>query len=77
MDDLSDPKYLRRKDAAARLRRRWGWGGYSTLAKLAMSGEGPPMRKVGAMVLYEVTKLDAWAESRISGERHSTSEQVA
>jgi hypothetical protein len=74
MNDLSNPKFLRRKEAAARLRGRYGWGGYSTLAKLAMTGDGPPMRKVGHMVLYEIDPFDSWAESKISEERRSTSE---
>jgi hypothetical protein len=74
MNDISSPKFLRRKGAATHLRERYGWGGYSTLAKLAMTGEGPPMRKVGHMVLYEIDALDSWAESKISDERRSTSE---
>jgi hypothetical protein len=74
MTDISSPKYMRRKEAAARLRGRYGWGGYSTLAKLAMTGDGPPMRKVGHMVLYDILELDAWAEAKISGPRYSTSE---
>jgi hypothetical protein len=55
-------------------RRGWGGRGYSTLAKLAMTGDGPPMRRVGKMVLYEIDALDLWAESKISEERRSTSE---
>ena len=73
--DLASPKseFLRRKDAVRYLRARFGFGAYSTLAKLAMTGNGPAFRKIGHRVLYEKAELDGWAQSQISGPRHSTS----
>lgn len=44
---------------------------YSTLTKLRLTGGGPPFIKLGARVVYRVSDLDAWLESRM---RTSTSE---
>ena len=69
--------YLRRIDAARYVRERWGapcsarW-----LAKLAVTGDGPPFRKFGRFPLYMRADLDAWTEARITAPRLSTSAPV-
>jgi len=60
------PNWLTRKEAAAYLRL-----GESTLAKLFVSGDGPPAIKVGRSVRYASGDLDAWMCSR---RRRSTSD---
>ncbi|WP_439358813.1 helix-turn-helix transcriptional regulator [Bradyrhizobium sp. DASA03007] len=59
-------RWLTRKEAAAYLRL-----GESTLAKLFVTGDGPPAIKVGRSVRYETGDLDAWMSSR---RRRSTSD---
>ncbi|MCK1311802.1 helix-turn-helix domain-containing protein [Bradyrhizobium sp. 45] len=59
-------KWLTRKEAACYLRL-----GESTLAKLFVSGDGPPAIKVGRSVRYDSKDLDAWMSSR---RRRSTSD---
>lgn len=67
-------KYLRRADAAHYVVDTWGipcstrW-----LAKLAVVGGGPVFRKAGRFPIYDPADLDAWAETRISAPRRSTS----
>jgi hypothetical protein len=67
-------QYLRRKDAGQYLRHKFGFGSERTLAKLAVIGGGPVYRKAGAVVLYEPTALDTWAEKKIGAPRTSTSD---
>ncbi|AMA60583.1 helix-turn-helix transcriptional regulator [Bradyrhizobium sp. CCGE-LA001] len=59
-------KWLTRKEAAAYLRL-----GESTLAKLFVSGDGPPAIKIGRSVRYSALDLNAWMGSR---RRRSTSD---
>lgn len=66
--------FLRRNDAAAYLRGRYGVGTAATLAKLACHGGGPLYRKLGRFPVYVAADLDAWAQSRISQKVASTSE---
>ncbi|MDD4617194.1 MAG: DNA-binding protein [Alphaproteobacteria bacterium] len=47
-----------------------------TLAKLAVVGGGPVFQKFGRRVAYTHEALDAWAESRLSAPRRSTSEPI-
>lgn len=49
----------------------------ATLATLASRGGGPPYRKFGTRVLYRPGDLVAWAESRLTPPRRSTSEADA
>ncbi|MGY3362423.1 excisionase family DNA binding protein [Bradyrhizobium sp. GM0.4] len=58
--------WLTRKEAAAYVKL-----GESTLAKLFVSGDGPPAIKVGRSVRYASGDLDAWMCSR---RRSSTSD---
>lgn len=68
------PPGRRRKDAAAYLRNvkgvpcTQGW-----LAKLAVTGDGPPFRYYGRFPIYDNSDLDAFVESRMSKKVHSTS----
>lgn len=45
-----------------------------TLATMATRGGGPSYRRFGARVLYRWDETLAWAEARLSGPVHSTSE---
>jgi excisionase family DNA binding protein len=60
------PKWLTRKEAAGYLRL-----GESTLAKLFVSGDGPPAIKVGRAVRYSSADLNQWMNGR---RRKSTSD---
>jgi hypothetical protein len=48
--------------------------GYSYLAKLAMSGDGPLYIKVRGKVFYEIGAIESWLQSH---ERRSTSDVSA
>jgi excisionase family DNA binding protein len=61
------PNWLTRKEAANYLRL-----GESTLAKLFVSGDGPPAIKIGRAVRYSTLDLEAWMSSR---RRRSTSDR--
>ncbi len=71
---MQQKKFLRRKDAAAYLKERYGFCSFRTLAKLACFGGGPIFRKAGKIVLYEPADLDAWALAQMSPPVSSTSE---
>ena len=60
------PHWLTRKEAAGYLRL-----GESTLAKLFVSGDGPPAIKVGRAVRYSSDDLNKWMSGR---RRKSTSD---
>ena len=47
----------------------------ATLAKLRVTGGGPPFIKLGARVLYESADLEAWVAAQ--GKRRSTSDAPA
>ncbi|RWC07588.1 MAG: hypothetical protein EOS51_27270 [Mesorhizobium sp.] len=69
------PKFLRREEAAAHVRERWGIPcAVAWLAKLATVGGGPLFRKAGRFPIYATSDLDDWAKSRISEPVRSTSE---
>lgn len=70
----TEVKFLRRKAAAAYLNNKYGFGTDRSLAKMATTGGGPAFRKFSRFALYEPAALDAWAESRISAPRVSTSD---
>ena len=68
-------QYLRRKQAGAYLKNKYGFGAEKTLAKLAVVGGGPEIFYAGTRTpLYTEEKLDAWAQSKISKPVRSTSE---
>jgi hypothetical protein len=64
----------RRKPAAAYLKENYGFGTPSTLAKLAVTGNGPVFCKRGRIPLYRTSDLDDWARSQLTGPLRSTSE---
>jgi hypothetical protein len=67
--------YLRRADAAAYVRRTYGFPcSRQWLAKLAVVGGGPIYRKAGRAPIYSPADLDAWAKARIGGPQRSTSD---
>jgi len=71
----SPVRYLRRRDAATYLKDRWGLRcAEQTLANYATRGTGPEFRRYGRDVVYEVSKLDEYARSRLSAPVRSTSE---
>ena len=46
----------------------------ATMAKLRVTGGGPPFVKLGAKVLYDADDLEAWIAAQ--GKRRSTSESA-
>src|SRR5690606_33827872 len=70
-----DMTFFRRSDAAAYVRRQWCIPcAPKTLAKLAVTGGGPPFRKAGRYPLYAPADLDDWAKSKIGPLQRSTSD---
>gem|GEM_PF-643899 len=69
-----DKQFLRRTEAAAYLKERYGHGSPRTLAKLATLGGGPVFRRRGRIPLYTVEDLDQWALEGMSAPVKSTSE---
>jgi hypothetical protein len=67
------PRFLRRKAAGAYLIEKYGFGAPRTLAKAAVTGDGPEYHKAGRVVLYTRDALDKWALAKIGAARRSTS----
>lgn len=67
-------EYLRRDAAADYLRENYGLYTRATLAKLAVSGDGPPFRMFGRFPVYTREDLDEWIQSRLSKPVSSTAE---
>jgi hypothetical protein len=66
---------LRRKAASDYLRETYGVSrAVSTLAKLAVTGGGPPFRRDGRLPLYAPDDLDTWAKAILSAPLQSTSD---
>jgi hypothetical protein len=64
----------RRRAAAAYVRETYGVPcSVNYLAKLAVSGEGPPFRYYGRYPIYDELDLDAYVQSKMSAKTHSTS----
>jgi hypothetical protein len=78
---LTDPAHpdtlLLREQAADALTQRGYKTSKATLATLATRGGGPTFVKYGPRPLYRLGDLLAWAESRLTTPRHSTSEADA
>lgn len=65
--------YLRRAQMSEYLYERWGIKcATATLAKLAVSGDGPPYYKNGRVPLYDPDHADVWARQRLGKPRTST-----
>jgi hypothetical protein len=70
--------FLRRKEASAYLRRKFGLErAPSTLAKLAVIGGGPPFRRMNRVPLYAPADLDEWVASKLGPRMRSTSDEAA
>jgi hypothetical protein len=68
-------RYLDRREAADYLTSQRGLRiSRNTLQKMATTGGGPPYRIFGIRAVYLATELDAWADTKLSDARHSTSE---
>lgn len=65
--DVPADVWQTRKQAAAYLKL-----GESTLAKLFLTGDGPPAVKIGRSVRYSITDLDNWMSAH---RRRSTSDR--
>lgn len=74
---LPQSDYLRRNQAADYLQSLYGAYTKQTLAKLACVGGGPVFHKMGRIVLYKASDLDAWAASKMSDPIKSTAEWAA
>lgn len=66
--------FLRRKQAGAYLKSKFGFGSSATLAKLATVGGGPEYQLAGRLPLYTTEALDIWASSKISAPIRNSSE---
>jgi len=71
---MDDERRLDRKEAAQFLTSRGYRTAPATLAKLACLGGGPAFESFGRRPLYREPDLLAWAQSRTTGPRRSTSE---
>jgi hypothetical protein len=75
---LQISKLLRRSEASTYLKDKWGVDrAMSTLAKLAVTGGGPPFQRLGRIPLYAADDLDEWVASKLSGRMRSTSDTAA
>ena len=64
--------FLRRRPAGDYLQKKYGFCSGRALAKLANTGGCPPFRKIGKIVVYEPSALDAWVLSKTSPPLSST-----
>ncbi len=69
---METPKYMRRREAGAYLRQKFGFGSARSLAIAASYGTGPLFHKAGKAALYEPAELDRWAVSKIGEPRRCT-----
>jgi hypothetical protein len=69
--------YFRRTQASAYLRDKFNVErAPSTLAKLAVTGGGPPFRLLNRVPLYTPADLDQWVASKLGPRMHSTSDSA-
>jgi hypothetical protein len=72
--DIQANPLFRRVAAAEHISRHYFPIAYRTLSKIACTrSDGPPYRLAGRVPLYAKSDLDAWAKTRISPARTSTS----
>lgn len=74
MQEIEPSKMLRRHELAAALSAHGFKIAPGTLATKATRGGGPPYRSFGRTPLYRWEDALAWAESRLSAPRRSTSQ---
>lgn len=77
MNSAPERLFLRRAEAGAYLKAKYGFGSGKSLAKIATEGGGPPFFKAGNIALYSYAALDAWAMEKIGSQRASTTEHGA
>jgi hypothetical protein len=71
-------KLLRRLEASKYLREAHGVvRAPATLAKLAVSGDGPTFRRDGKVPLYSTDDLDGWVASILSPPMRSTTQTTS
>ncbi len=75
MSSTATTRFLRRKDAGAYLKDKYGFCSHGVLAKLATIGGGPEYSYLGDIPVYEPEKLDEWALGKLSHPVRSTSER--
>jgi len=69
---------LRRTQAAQYVVENYGFPlAAKTLAKMAVTGGGPPFRRAGRFPLYDTDDLDAWAARKIGPLQASSSQREA
>ena len=68
--------FLRRRNAAEYLLKKYGFGAERALAKGVVTGDTPEFRKTGRIVLYTREALDKWALAKIGPEQSSTSDSL-
>lgn len=66
--------FLTRREASDFLQSRGVRVAPATLAKYATTGGGPLMRKFGRNVIYEVSALVDWVDSKLTAPQRSTSD---
>ena len=71
---MSQKKYLERSEAAEYLTEKGCRTAKTTLGKFATTGGGPVYQIFGSRALYLPENLDAWADSKMSTPRTSTSQ---
>jgi hypothetical protein len=71
---MHDVQYLRRREPAAYLLSKYGFGAERTLAKGVVTGDSPEFHKAGRLVLYTREALDKWALSKIGAPQRSSSD---
>jgi hypothetical protein len=70
----SDVKWRPRKDAAAFIKARIGSCTDLTLAKRAVTGDGPPFHICLNRAIYAESDLIAWADAQVGPRQTSTSD---
>lgn len=68
---------LPRKDAASYLKGKGVRSSHTTLARLAMGGQGPKYTLIGRTAYYKPEWLDEWLESQITPHSHSLAHMLA
>ena len=71
---MNTNRFLSRSEASEYLIGRGFRVARQTLAKYAVTGDGPPYRSFGSRVVYDPADLEAWISTRLTSARRSTSE---
>ena len=71
---MNATRFLSRSEASEYLINRGLRVARQTLAKYAVTGDGPAYRSFGSRVVYDPADLDVWIERRLTRARRSTSD---